>query len=214
MQLVVGIKKVQEHCKFQEVKIMAFERFSHLGRWHTAPAIEDIRGFEVVDSAGKLIGIVDDLLLSTTENDTTNYVLIGQGNVATMLSGKELIAPAEMLKIDSDSKSVMLDVNIDQLWDFPTYSSLGEPDLKDKVDSFWADTLVHPFPFEHDVTVRHPASLESPVPVPHEVEPSKMPAHNPRVVAGLESPISEEVINRAVEKAEGREKKEGKEPAA
>lgn len=192
---------------------MSFKRFNHLGAgWHVVPQADDVRGFQVFDSAGKFIGIVDDLLVDAGDNKTIGYALVGEGNIATMFNHKELIVPLNKLDIDSNNKSIHLNVPFDQLWDFPGYDTLADPDLKDEVDSFWASILSAPV-FRHDVTVRHPSTLASPVPIPSKVEPSKMPAGNPRIVAGLESPISQEVVDRAVASVAARESRPSEEPA-
>ncbi len=186
---------------------MSFKRFNHLGAgWHVVPQVDDVRGFRVFDSAGKFIGIVDDLLVDARDNKTVGYALAGGGDIATMFNGKELIVPLNTLDIDSNNKSVHLNVPFDQLWDFPSYDTLEDPGLKNGVDSFWASILSAPV-FRHDVTVRHPSTLESPVPIPSKVEPSKMPAGNPRIAAGLESPVSQEVVDRAVAGVAARESK-------
>lgn len=186
---------------------MSLQRFSFLGAgWHVEPQVDDVRGFQVFDSAGKFVGIVDDLLVNKGDDSTIDYVLVGQGNIATMFSGTNLIVPLNRLAIDSNNKSVRLDVALDQLWDFPSYSMLDDPDLKDKIDSFWATVASAP-PFRHDMTVSHPSTLESPPPIPPKVEPSKMVAGNPRIAAGLESPIRQSVIDHALEKVAEREGK-------
>lgn len=192
---------------------MSFKRFSFLGTgWRVEPKVDDVRGFQAFDSAGKFIGIVDDLLVNESDNKEIGYTLVGQGNIATMFSGKELIVPVNRLAIDPNNKSVRLDVTLDQLWDFPTYSVLEDPDLKDKIDSFWASVSTAP-PFKHDVTVSHPSTVESPPPIPSKVEPSKMPAGNPRIAAGLESPVKQSVIDHALESMAEREGKAAEEPA-
>jgi len=189
---------------------MALNRLSHHGTWkHVELQIPDIRGFDVYDNAGIPVGTVDDLLVET--DDAVSYALVGQGNVGTMLSGKELLVPLDKLDIDPANEKVRLEVNFDQLWDFPTYNTLDDPGLKDEVESFWKFTE-RARPIKHDITLSYPAGMVSPPPIPSKVEPSKMPAGNPRVVAGLESPISEEVIEHALSSKAQREAAEKEKP--
>jgi sporulation protein YlmC with PRC-barrel domain len=180
---------------------MPLKRFTHLGAgWRVEPGVEDVRGFLVFDSAGKFLGIVDDLLVDMDNNEAINYVLIGQGNIAMMLSGKELIVPLDKLAIDQENRVVHLNVTLDQLWDFPTYRTLEDPDLRDEINAFWIFTA-SARRSAHDVTLSHPTSLESPPPIPPKVKPSKMPAGNPRIAAGLESPVPEGIVERALSRA-------------
>lgn len=189
---------------------MALNRLSHHGTWkHVELQIPDIRGFDAFDNAGIPVGIVDDLLVET--DDEVSYALVGQGNISTMLSGKELLVPLDKLDIDPENEKVKLKVNLDQLWDFPTYNTLDDPGLKDEVESFWKSTELAR-PIRHDVTLSYPSGVVSPPPIPPEVEPSKMPAGNPRIVSGLESPVPEEVIKHALSSMAQREAAEKEKP--
>jgi len=182
---------------------VALKRLSHLGTWKRVDLqIADVRGFKVLDNAGIPVGIVDDLLVDT--DDEVSYALVGQGNIGTMLSGKELLVPLNKIDIDVGDEEVKLKINLDQLWDFPTYNTLEDPGLKDEIDSFWKSTELAR-PIQHDTTLSYPAGVVSPPPIPAKVEPSRMPAGNPRIVSGFESPVSAEVIEHALSSMAKRE---------
>ncbi|HEY3375451.1 MAG TPA: PRC-barrel domain-containing protein [Candidatus Aquicultor sp.] len=176
---------------------MSFKRFSYIeAEMRVAPQIADLRGYQAFDSAGKFIGTVDDLLVDASDNTMADYILVSGGNIATMFSGKKLIVPLGRMNIDASNKTVHVNVLLDQLWDFPTYDSLDDPDLKDEVEEFWKASETHVL--VEDVTLSYPAAMESPPPEPPEVESSKQPAHNPLIAAGLEFPLPESIVNRAV----------------
>ncbi len=120
---------------------MAFKRFSDLGgEYEVEPKSKDVIGFDVFDKDGNKIGVVDDLLVNT-DNDAINYALVGQGWFASTFGDKDVIVPLRKMDIDDADRSVHLDMTQDQLKDFPGYNTLDDPDLLQKVDSFWGGTM-------------------------------------------------------------------------
>ena len=122
---------------------MKFKRLAHLEvESIVEPPTEDMLGFQVYDCFGRLVGVVDDLLVDADNPKGTRYALVDQGPIAMMLKGRELIVPFDKLDVDMENKEVILSVSLDQLRDFPTYNTLQDPDLKERLDSFWASLVL------------------------------------------------------------------------
>lgn len=121
---------------------MPLKRFTEMGGdWDIEPQEKDVRGFDVFDAEGNDLGEVQDLLVDTDNDNAVNYALVGKGWLASIFGSKEVIVPLRKLDIDSEDRSVHLDVTRDQLKDFPDYGSLDEPDLRQKVDAFWGTEM-------------------------------------------------------------------------
>ncbi|MBI4734149.1 MAG: PRC and DUF2382 domain-containing protein [Rubrobacteridae bacterium] len=117
---------------------MAFRLFTELGgEWEVEPESKNIIGFSVFDKDGNNIGEIQDLLVDTENNNAINYALAGKGWIASMLGVKQVIVPLRKIDIDQADRSVHFDVVRDDLSSFPDYASIRDPDLKQKVDSFW-----------------------------------------------------------------------------
>lgn len=130
-----------EECEQREVNAMRFKRLAHLEvESLVEPPTKDMLGYQVYDCFGKFVGVVDDLLADADTPEAASYALIGQGHVAVMLNGRELIVPLDRLDVDDENKEVNLSVALERLHDFPVYNTLQDPNLKDRVDSFWAST--------------------------------------------------------------------------
>lgn len=120
---------------------MAFKRFSDLGaEWEVEPEYKDVRGFETFDRDGNDIGKVQDLLVDADTN-SINYALVGRGWLSSLFGEKNIIVPLRKMDIDSEDKSIHLDIVRDDLKNFPDYNTIEDPDLKDKVDRYWGTEM-------------------------------------------------------------------------
>lgn len=108
------------------------------GNWDIEPEVKDVRDFNVYDAQGDKVGEVEDLIVDE-EASTISYCLIGRGVLGTVFEGRKAIAPLRKIDIDHENREAHLDVDKDELKDFPKYGDLNEPGFMDKVEQFWGE---------------------------------------------------------------------------
>jgi uncharacterized protein (TIGR02271 family) len=113
------------------------QRFSELEQDYQMEP-QDMRGYDAYDSQGEKVGEVKDLVADTDTN-IANYALIGGGWLAGIFQQREIIAPLRKMDIDDEEGAVHLDLPKERLQDFPSYDSLDEPGLQQKVATFWGE---------------------------------------------------------------------------
>ncbi|HEY3375332.1 MAG TPA: PRC and DUF2382 domain-containing protein [Candidatus Aquicultor sp.] len=179
---------------------MAFKLFNDMqNQFEVEPQSKDVRGFDVFDKDGNHIGNVKDLLVDPDNDNAINYALVSGEPINSTL-GEDLIVPLRKMDIDDADRSVHLDKSLDELKGFPKYSSIDDPDLRQKVDGFFGPEM-----YQRPIEGRERLGRPMTIPVIEEhVEVMKQVENTGEIAVTMEEemerrPITEEVHGNRIE---------------
>ncbi|MBI4733534.1 MAG: PRC-barrel domain-containing protein [Rubrobacteridae bacterium] len=116
---------------------MTFRFFNDIKtNWEIIPKSNDVIGFYVLDRNNEEVGEIQDLLANSEGNNTIDFALIGKGWAESTFGTKHIIVPLGRFIIDKVNKTAYIGISRDRLLSFPDYA-LDEPDLVQKINSFW-----------------------------------------------------------------------------